>query len=519
MGKNIEAINSKENLRDRAKKSLSEKHFEDSEYENKETEILIYDLRVHQIELEMQNNELQRLHRELEESRNKYFDLYNYAPMGYFTLNEKTIVAEVNLTGANLLGIDRNKIINQRFSKFIAPEYQDTFYYHRKHAFETNEKQTCEIKLIKKDGNQFYVQMETIALPQHKKNKIQLQTVIIDISKIKETERKLRITQSSVDRSSDGIFWINEDSKFIYANDAASKLLGYSIDELLNLGVPDIDPNFPSNLWPEHWKNLMENEKIVFESIHKTKYGESILVEISANLLQYDGQNINCAYTRDIRERKKAETKIRHYNDFLSLLNKILRHDISNYLTVTSISLEMLETKDIYLKNKAIKSIGRSVELINRIAEFENILSAQSQQLVIVDPKKILEDLCKAYPEIVININGDCPGIMGDMALRQVFDNIIRNAIIHGKTSKIDINIKEKEEFCEISIADYGPGIPDLIKNKIIGNGFSFSPTDTTGMGLYIVMKLMERYEGKLRIQDNNPHGAVFILEFKRALD
>ena len=464
----------------------------------------------------MQNEELQSSQKELEESRNKYFNLYNFAPIGYFTANERGIVTEVNLTAGNLLGIDRKIIINQRFAKFVAPEYQDNFYFHRKHAVETNEKQTCEIKLIRNHGEQFYVQMDTIALPQQGKNKVQFQTTIIDISKIKETERKLKITQSSVDSSSEGIFWITEDSKFIYANDAASKLLGYSIDELLTMGVPDIDPNLPSNIWPEHWKNLIENKKIVFESIRKTKYGESIPVEISANLMQLDGQNINCTYARDIRERKKVEKKINNYNEFLKLLNKILRHDISNYLTVTNMSLELIETNNIDLKNKAIRSIERSVELINRIAEFEYIVSTQSQELISVDPRKILEDLCADYPEIVININGDCPSILGDVALKQVFDNLIRNAIIHGKTSRIDINLTEKRDFCEITIADYGSGIPEAIKNKIIGDGFNFSPTNTTGMGLYIVMKLMERYDGTIQIEDNKPQGAVFILGFKK---
>lgn len=464
----------------------------------------------------MQNDELQRSHKELEESRNKYFDLYNFAPIGYFTANEQGIVTEVNLTVGTLLGIDRNLIINQRFAKFIVPDYHDKFYFHRKHALETNEKQTCEIKLIKKDGEQFYVQMDTIALPKQGKNKVQFKTTIIDISKIKETERKLMITQSSVDNSSEEIFWINEDSKFIYANNAVSKLLGYSIEELLTMGVPDIDPNFPRNLWPEHWANLIENTKIIFESIHKTKFGESIPVEIKANLLKLDGQNIECAYARDIRERKKAEKKIQNLSDFLSLLNKILRHDISNYLTVTNISLEMIETNNTDLKDKAIRSVERSIELINRIAEFEYIVSTQSQELVIVDPRKILEGLSKDYPEILITINGNCSGVRSDLALKQVFDNLIRNAIIHGKSSKIDIDIKEKEKFCEITIADYGYGIPDSIKNKILEDGFSFSPTNTSGMGLYIVLRLMDRYGGKIRVQDNKPQGAVFILEFKK---
>jgi len=516
MDKIIDAHNSKEALRGRAEKSLQKKKFKDSEFENKEIEILIHELKVHQIELEMQNEELQRSQKELEESRNKYFDLYNFAPIGYFTANEQGIVTEVNLTVGNLLGIDRNIIINQRFAKFIAPEYQDTFYFHRKHALKTNEKQTCEIKLIKKDGDEFYVQMDTVALPPHGKNKVQFQTTIIDISKIKGTERKLKITQSSVDNSSEEIFWITKDSKFIYANEAASKSLGYSIDELLIMGVQDIDPNFPNNLWSEHWANLMENKKIVFESIHKTKSGEFIPVEISANMLQLDGQDINCAYSRDIRERKRTEKKINNYNEFLKLLNKILRHDISNYLTVTNISLELVETKDMDLKNKALRSIGRSVELINRIAEFENIIYAQNQDLIPLDPLKIFEDLTREYPEIVFTINGKCPDIMADMALRQVFDNLIRNAIIHGKTSKIDITLTEKEEVCEITMADHGSGISDAIKTRIFEDKSSPGETIVSGMGLYIVMKLMDRYGGAVRVEDNKPQGTIFILEFKK---
>ena len=82
----------------------------------------------------------------------------------------------------------------------------------------------------------------------------------------------------------------------------------------------------------------------------KLNLDESIPVEIKANLLQLDGQNIDCTYARDITERKKAEKKIQNLNDFLSLLNKILRHDISNYLTVTNISLEMIETNNTDLK-------------------------------------------------------------------------------------------------------------------------------------------------------------------------
>ena len=82
---------------------------------------IIHELQVHQIELEMQNEELRKMQLILEESRSKYLDLYDFAPVGYFTLTDKSLIAEVNLTGAGLLGVARQKLMNGRFRRFVAP--------------------------------------------------------------------------------------------------------------------------------------------------------------------------------------------------------------------------------------------------------------------------------------------------------------------------------------------------------------------------------------------------------------
>jgi len=92
------------------------------------SEILMHELLVHKVELEMQIEELRMAHAELERARDHYYDLYEFAPVGYITLNRKGLITETNLRGAAFLRVDRAKLINQRFSKYIAEQDQDRWY-------------------------------------------------------------------------------------------------------------------------------------------------------------------------------------------------------------------------------------------------------------------------------------------------------------------------------------------------------------------------------------------------------
>ena len=103
---------------------------------------LIHELQVHQIELEMQNVELRRVQQELEKTRDRYSHLYDFAPVGYFTVSEKGIIDEVNLTGASLIGIERNSLIGKPFSLFVLREDQDIFYKLRQRLLETEKPQS-----------------------------------------------------------------------------------------------------------------------------------------------------------------------------------------------------------------------------------------------------------------------------------------------------------------------------------------------------------------------------------------
>lgn len=128
-----------------------------------DAERLVHELQVHQIELEMQNDELLRAQQELEASRARYFDLYDLAPVGYFTLSEKGLIQEVNLTAAALLGVERKALVNQPLTRFILKEDQDIYYLHRKQLFETGAPQVCEFRMLRAAAAPFWARVEAAA--------------------------------------------------------------------------------------------------------------------------------------------------------------------------------------------------------------------------------------------------------------------------------------------------------------------------------------------------------------------
>ena len=106
---------------------------------------IIHELRVHQIELEMQNDELRRIQEELEEARDRYSSLYEFAPVGYLTVNEKGIVEGANLTFATQLGIERSAVVGKPFNRFIQREDQDVYYLYRQRLLESGKYQSFRL--------------------------------------------------------------------------------------------------------------------------------------------------------------------------------------------------------------------------------------------------------------------------------------------------------------------------------------------------------------------------------------
>jgi PAS domain S-box-containing protein len=124
-----------------------------------EAQKLIHELQVHQVELEMQNEELSRARAELEAARRHYFDLYHLAPVGYCILSREGLVLEANLTAVNMLDLALSTLVRKNITRFIFKEDQDIYYLHRKQLYLMNRASTCELRMVKKDGTPFWVQL------------------------------------------------------------------------------------------------------------------------------------------------------------------------------------------------------------------------------------------------------------------------------------------------------------------------------------------------------------------------
>jgi len=129
--------------------------------------------------------------------------------------------------------------------------------------------------------------------------------------KLDNATDQLKITQYCLDNAAEAIYWMTANARFTYVNETACRSLGYSRRELLSMTVHDIDPNFPKEVWADHWQQLQRRGSFTFESLHRTKDGKTFPVEITVNYLKYGTREYNCAFVRDITERKEGIQQLR----------------------------------------------------------------------------------------------------------------------------------------------------------------------------------------------------------------
>jgi len=144
-----------------------------------------------------------------------------------------------------------------------------------------------------------------------------------EIEARRQLEKTLRLTQFSLDRARDAIYFVNADANFFYVNEATSNVLGYTKDELLKMKIYDLNNDSNKLNWDRRWQELKEKKSFTYESVHITKEGEDIPVEITLNYLSFEQQEYNCAIVRDIRGRKQVEAKLKQANQQLKHLANV----------------------------------------------------------------------------------------------------------------------------------------------------------------------------------------------------
>ncbi len=328
--------------------------------------------------------------------------------------------------------------------------------------------------------------------------------------KLKESEKKFR---TLVEIAPFAIL-VYKDEKWVYANAEAERLLGYSKEELIGMPIWNvIHPDYHEKS-KEIIKKRLEG---VPDPIHISKIvrkdGEERYVLVNGRLMKWEDENAVIVTIVDITKQKILEERLKELVDNLSLINSILRHDILNSVTSILAYLDVYrdERDDAFL-DKIEGAAKRIVDIIREVKELEEVVKNGGAKIVRV--REIVEQAISGY-DMDIRINGDCVALANE-SLISVIRNIVENAIRHSGTEKIEIGIRELDNFCEIRIVDYGIGIPDEIKEKIFEKGFKFGKNANTGLGLYIVRKIIERIGGKIWVEDNKPKGSVFVIRLKK---
>jgi PAS domain S-box-containing protein len=159
-----------------------------------ETQRLLHELQVHQIELELQNAELRQARDELETALGKYTDLYDFAPVGYFTLDREGLIRAVNLRGASLLGVERSRLLGRRLEPIVTVADRPGFAAFLRRVFESQAKAACELALLKEDEGPLFVQIEAVAVASGQ----ECLAAILDISERRRMEETLEIMRSDL---------------------------------------------------------------------------------------------------------------------------------------------------------------------------------------------------------------------------------------------------------------------------------------------------------------------------------
>ncbi len=357
--------------------------------------------------------------------------------------------------------------------------------------------------------------------------------------RVKGLEEKLLLTQFTLDRAADMIFWVAPDGHFTYVNDAACRTLGYTREELLTLAVFDVNTLHSKENWEEHRQELKQHESITFENTFIAKDGHRIPVELSVNYLAFGGREYNCASVRDITERKRAEEELKAAKAQAELYLDLMGHDINNMHQIALGYLEM--AKDLQADPAGNEFLDKPIEVLQRSARLiRNVRKLQKLQdgVFLTDRMDVRDMLASVQGEfgavpgktVTLNVNCNEPCyVRANELLHDVFANLVSNAIKHtAGRADISINLDRVREngrdYCRVSVEDDGPGIPedfkDIIFNRVLKGTLR---AKGMGLGLYLVKSLVDSYGGKVWVEDRVPgdhtKGAKFVVLLPTADD
>jgi PAS domain S-box-containing protein len=275
---------------------------------------MVNELRANQIEITLQNEELRRTRLELDSARKRYFDLFDMAPVGYLSLNDQGLILEANFTAAGLLGVERTAMVNQPLTCFIHPDDQDIYYHHRKELFETGRPQTCDIRMVRADGESFWVILNAVA-GQDPDGVMICRVILSENSERKQMEEALYREKNFIEallESIPGYLYVYDDQgNLIKWNKKHEEMTGYSSEELSHMTIPKWFEEEDTVRVAAAIEKVLETGYGEVEAPLLMKSGEKRLTHFTGARLTMNGNTYFTGVGIDITERKRAEEALR----------------------------------------------------------------------------------------------------------------------------------------------------------------------------------------------------------------
>ncbi|MFO7896193.1 MAG: PAS domain S-box protein [Candidatus Cloacimonadales bacterium] len=329
------------------------------------------------------------------------------------------------------------------------------------------------------------------------------------LQSLEESEEKFRV----LTQSNPTAILLYQDDKFIFANQAATAITGYSTAELMaqnfwNIVHPE-DREMVKKIGEKRQQNLETINNYQFRIIDKS--GNLRWLSLFGTTTIINNRPAGIISVLDITRRVDNEKLLAKSNSLLKETSSILRHDIGNDLAVIKSALKLYQqSKQNKMLDEIDKRVEQSLDRIDQHRKSEFFIDHYSR-LDLIDLNKTLVEVAENYPELKLVVQGQAH-VYADSALKKVFDNLFSNALIHGKADRIEVTISKHGLRYHIEFWDNGIGIPDQIKKSIFEAGCIHGEQGNLGVGLHFVEQTIQSYGGNIYLNPETKEGSKFVI-------
>lgn len=536
-----------ESLRRTAEEILEKRGYADIDAESIELNQLIEELQIHQIELEHQNQELRATQNALYETKEKYRELYELAPVGYLTLKPDGTILEINRRGASMLGYEKSRLTGYGFQRLVSVQDRTKFHSHLQDAVQSHTRHTCELKLNLKFDKSIFVRLDSIRVDKASNSGHLVQTAASDITSEKEARERLRFKAQVLESAGEAVIASDLEGRLIYWSPAAERLYGWKKEEIMGKNIVDIHPAASSQKQARAIMDLVRQGKSWHgEFLVRDKQRREIPIFVTNTPYFDENGKISgvIGISRDISERKKMQSELvsaklkaeeasRLKSMFLATMSHEIRTPLNAVIGFLDIVLSRKAPPDEQAEylTKAKESSKFLSKLISNILDFSKIEAEQieikdkifslrdcinrifSRTLMMVREQDKQIDLKKNISDHV------SPEIVGDeFRLEQILTNLLQNAVKFTDQGEIelhiDLNRTEDETRLKFDVRDTGTGIPED-KHQAVFEPFVQASEEShikyggTGLGLAISKRLIEVMGGEIKIDSSEEKGTT----------